>query len=269
VTHARAIAELLALASPDAGRPTVADRRALAAHVARCADCWRTLSALHARVADPGSEDADMAARFGCEPVRDRLFLLVDLDPATIARDHADVARHLAWCLACRTRLAEIVDVEREASRAPRWIDVGERVREAAGRLVVRVGRAVSGWLEVPDGFAPGPLVAPAAARGDDATTAIVPSATFDVGGVTAEIVVEPGGGAGAGFSLRLTEPVGEPYSLHVRESRDDGEALVARHTVRGDEPVVVRGLWPGSFVIELHGARDVHRVRLDVGAGA
>lgn len=251
-----------------------ADRDALIGHVAACADCWATLATLHADVAVAGTEDADVRSHFGCEPVRERLWRLVDLDPATIAREHAAAARHLAWCLACRTRLAEMIDVERQLARAPRWVEVGERVREAIGRLVLRVGRTASGWLEVPDGFVPGALAAPVAVRGGDAATApLAASTTFTLGetGVTAEIVAEPSGAADAAFSLRLTNPAGEPYSLHVREARGDADALVARYTVRGTEPVAVRGLWPGSFVVELRGTRDasVHRVRLDVGPGA
>ncbi len=276
MTHARAITELLALTSPSpaARRPTAGERDALIAHVAACADCWTTLAALHADVAVADTEDADMQARFGCEPVRDRLWLLVDLDPATIACEHAAAARHLGWCLACRTRFAEMVAVERELARAPRWVDVGERVREAVGRLVLRVGRTASGWLEVPDGFAPGALAAPVAVRGRDAgAIPLASSTTFPLGdtGVTAEIVAEPSGATDAAFSLRLTNPAGEQYSLRVREARADVDALVARYTVRGSEPVAVRGLWPGSFVVELHGTRDasVHRIRLDVGAGA
>jgi hypothetical protein len=276
VTHARAITDLLALASPsrEARRPTPREREALIAHVAGCADCWATLAALHGDIVDAGTENADMEARFGCEPVRDRLFLLVGLDPAAIARDHAAEARHLAWCLACRTRLVEIVEVERELARAPRWAEVGERVREAVGRLVLRVGRTAAGWLEVPDGFVLGPLAAPVAVRGTDAaTSSLASSAEFELGdtGVAAEIVVEPGAGPGAGFSLRLTNPVEDTYSLHVREARDDGDALIARYTLRAAESVAVRGLWPGSFLLELHGARDasVHRVRLDIGPGA
>jgi hypothetical protein len=276
VTHARAIADLLALAAPsrDARRPSPRERDALVAHVARCADCWATLASLHGEIADAGTENADMAARFGCEAVRDRLFLLVDLDPGAIAREHAAEARHLAWCLACRTRLAEIVDVERELARVPRWAEVGERVREAVGRLVLRVGRTASGWLEVPDGFVLGPLAAPVAVRGADAAAApLAPSAEFELGesGVAAEIVVEPGSGPDAGFALRLTNPVEDTYSLHVRETRGDDDALIARYTLRGAESVAVRGLWPGSFLLELHGTRDasIHRVRLDIGPGA
>jgi hypothetical protein len=277
VTHARAIADLLALAGPSRESPrttTRAAREALIDHVARCADCWTTLAGLHAEVAHAGTEDADMAARFGCEAVRDRLFLLVGLDPAAIAREHAAVARHLGWCLACRTRLVEMIEVEREQARAPRWVDVGERVREAVGRLVLRVGRTASGWLEIPDGFVLGPLAVPVAVRGAEAPAgSLAPSAAFALGdtGVEAEIVVEPGGATDAGFSLRLTNPADDVYRLHVREARNDGDALIARYTLRGADSVAVRGLWPGSFLLELHGTRDasIHRVRLDIGSGA
>ena len=56
---------------------------------------------------------------------------------------------------------------------------------------------------------------------------------------------------------------------MRLREVGPAREALLAPPTLRGDGPVVVRGLWPGTFVIELHDARAgaVHRVRLDVTA--
>lgn len=274
MTHAEAIARLRLLAEPAGGvaRPSAAERDAVIAHVARCSDCWETLAALHDAVTDGGTERATMEKHFGCEPVRDVLFVLADLDPATIAREHPAVARHLAWCLACRTRLAEVLAVEREHATAPAWIETGVRVREAVGRLAVRVGRTVAGLVEVPEGFVPGPvpLAVPVRRTG---ITALPRTTRFDLGasGVTLELTVEPGSGTDVGFSLHLVPPVAEPLSVHVREVKPEGEALVARHTLRAAEPVVVRGLWPGTFVLEVHGTRDahVHRVRLEVGAGS
>jgi hypothetical protein len=271
VTHADTIARLLAFRSGEPPRPSPAERDAVVAHVARCSDCWQTLATLHdGVVAAPAPERAAMAERFGCEPVQDMLFALVDVDPAAIAREHPDAARHLGWCLACRTRLAEIIAVERDLAAAPRWVEVGERVREAVGRLVIRVGRAVAGLVEVPDDFVLGPAAVAVPVRGAPAPEALPSSARFtlDDTGIEGEIAVEPGE---TGFSLRLTGDVAEPLSIHVREVRPEGDALIARYTMRGDEPVRIRGLWAGSFVLELHGrdGAQVHRVRLDVGPGA
>jgi hypothetical protein len=271
MTHADAIARLFALrADGDATRPSAAERAATIAHVARCSDCWETLASLHDDVAaEPARERAVMTARFGCEPVRDMLFALVDLDPAMIAREQPGVARHLGWCLACRTRLAEIIAVERELATGPGWVDVRERVREAVGRLVIRVGRTVAGLVEIPDVFVLGPAAVAVPVRGVAAPDALPASARFalDDTGIEGEIAVEPGE---TGFSLRLTGDVTEPLSVHVREVRPEGEALIARYTMRGSEPVRIRGLWPGAFLLELHGrdGAQVHRVRLDVGSG-
>ena len=269
MTHAEAIAHLLAPGTPEGDPGVAAARDATIAHVARCSDCWGVLVALEAPTT---GEDADMAARFGCEAVHDTLFALVGLEPAVIAREHAAVARHLGWCFACRTRFAEIVDVERERQTVPGWIDVGERVREAVGRLVIRLGRAAAGLVEIPDGFVFGPAAVPVPVRGTEGQTEIPRSTRFQVGdlGVWAEIGVDEADAA-AGLSLRLLATVAEPLSVRVHEARAGGDALIARYTLAGAEPVLVRGLWPGSFVIELHDTRDaaVHRVRLDIGPGA
>jgi len=263
VTHTEAIAHLLAPAAPE-GTTDVAARDAVVGHVARCSDCWQLLVALHAT--EP-ADDRAMAARFGCEAVHDVMFALVELDPAAIARDHADVARHLGWCHACRTRFAEIADVERERRAVPRWLELGEHVREAVGRLVVRIGRAAAGLVEIPDAFVLGPALAPVPLRGVEPASVLSQSARVELGdtGVWAEIQVDEADAA-AGLSLRLSSAAPEPLSVRVREARPDGETLVARYTMHGTEPVLVRGLWPGSFVVELHDARDgVHRVRLDI----
>jgi hypothetical protein len=277
VTHRDAIAHVLALASDDAAvRPSGGVRQTVIAHFARCSDCWHTLGTLHlAATGERLPEDAAMAARFGCEQVRDRLFELVDLDPREIARTQAAAARHLGWCLACRTRLAELVDVEREQAARPRWVDVGAQVREAVGRVVVRLGRVVSGLVEVPETFVVGPALVPVAARGAAAAAppALAQSARFQLGDtpVWVELGVDAGDDAATGLTLRLTAAVPEPLSVHLREARADGDALIARYTLRGTDPVLVRGLWPGSFLVELHDPRDahVHRVRVDIGRGA
>ena len=261
VTHAEAIAKLLAPAPQEGGvavaSPAVVD------HVAHCSDCWQALADLDVPEA---ADRVEMSSRFGCDAVRDDLFALVDLDARAIARDHAGAARHLSWCHACRSRFAELVAVERELAAVPRWLEVGAQVREAVGRLVVRLGRAAAGLVEVPDGFVLGPAVAAAPVRGGETVGASAQSARVQLGdsGVWVEVENDT---ADAGLCLRLLGASTEPLSVRLREVRDDGEPLVARYTLGGAEPVLVRGLWPGSFVVELHDARAVHRVRLDVGS--
>jgi hypothetical protein len=275
MTHTEVMARLLALGTPGAGAPALAGtmRDAVTAHVVRCSDCWGVLATLHETIAgEPPVENAEMVRRFGCETVRDGLFALVGVDPATIARHHAPAARHLQWCLACRGRLAELIDVERDATTSPRWIAVGERVSEAVGRLVVRLGQAASGLVEIPDGFVLGPAAAGVPVRGAPGTSG--PHTTrFPVGerGLWADLTVDTPDATSADVTLALSAPASEGFALHVREARADGDALVARYTLRGTMPVRVRGLWPGHFVVELHDPTDarVHRVRLDIDAGS
>ena len=264
MTHAEAIAHLLAPAAPEGDAAAARTREDTIAHVARCSDCWRVLASLEVAGAD---DERAMAASFGCEAVQDVMFALVELDAGTIRRDHAGAARHLSWCLACRSRFAEIVDVERERRTVPRWIDVGDRVREAVGRLVVRIGRAAAGLVEIPDAFVLGPALAPVPVRSGETAVPLARSARVELGesGAWAEVGVDETD-ASAGLALRLLGAGTEPMSVRVCEARPEGEILVARYTLRGSDPVLVRGLWPGSFVVELHDAHDaVHRVRLDI----
>src|SRR6185369_5964972 len=122
VTHAEAIAELLARAPREGDAPSNTSaatraavggtaRDAVVAHVAHCSDCWQALADLDVPDA---AERVEMSSHFGCDAVRDDLFALVDLDARAIARDHAGAARHLSWCHGCRSRFAELVAVERE-----------------------------------------------------------------------------------------------------------------------------------------------------------
>jgi len=287
VTHANAISALIALATePPVGPwPDAAVRDAATAHVARCSDCWTSLARLlEQATGQRPADDARMRALFGCETIQDVLYELVGLDAAAIARTAPAAARHLGWCHACRSRFAELVLVERDVRDAaePRWTEVltkaGERAHEVAGRVVVRIGRAVAGLLEVPEGFGVfGPGLAAAAVRTaaleavGDAPRPLGQSTRFELGetGVWAELGVESADDAHVTLALRLSTHEAGPFSVHIHEVRSDEEVLVARHTLRGEEPVVVRGLWPGSFIVELHEPRDgqCYRVRLDVGS--
>jgi hypothetical protein len=272
--HTDVIARLRALGTIVDGPACASEiREAMSAHVARCADCWHALADLHRGVTgDAPLEDTDVTSRFDCDTTREVLYTLVELDAASIARDHAPAARHLGWCLACRARFAELVLVEREFASAPRWIEVGERVREAVGRLVVRVGRTLSGLVEIPDAFVLVPCATAAPVRGATAP-ATSQSTRFRLGDrdVWAELTVDADDVVGTGLTVQLTSDVAETLSLRLREARADGDALVGRYTLRGTEPVLVRGLWPGSFMLEIHDPHDarIHRVRLDIGPGA
>ena len=275
MTHADAIATVLALTvDAPAPAPSVAARAAAVDHLAHCSDCWTTIAEVHVLATGvPPAEHAALASRFGCEPVQEVLYALVDLEQGTLAREHAFAARHLAWCLACRTRFAELVAVEREAAAAPRWVVIAENVREAAGRLVVRIGRTVAGLVEIPETFTLVPAAAPVPVRGDAAPGALAQATRFELGesGVSAELGVESSDPAHVGLALRLTTADAGPFSVRLYEVRPEGDVAVARYTLRGAAPVLVRDLWPGSFVVELVDSRAgrSYRVRLDVGPAA
>jgi hypothetical protein len=272
---------LTALLSPEreGAAPGPAEREAALAHVANCSDCWTGLVSLHEVVTGaPPSESARMAALFGCDRFQPLYHRLSGLAPARMLAEHPAAARHLAWCAACRTRVAELTAVARDAD-APGLADAvagaGGAVREAVGRLVVLVGRAVAGFAALPEGFLVlEPVPAPVPVRGGTATadtaSLVGRSARFSLGdgAAAAEVAVEPEDDAHVALSVRLAGDAPERLSLRLRELRADGEVLVARYTLAAPNPVVVRGLWAGSFLLELArpGGDDRYRVRLDIG---
>jgi hypothetical protein len=278
MTHEASLAHLLASTPPGDG-PPAAQRTAALAHVADCSDCWAVLRLLHElSVGAPPPHDDRMTALSGCEAVQGDLYLLVGLDAGEIRRRHAATARHLGWCHACRERLGDILAVERAAGRgeigapllapsAPRWREVAGRaggvVRELVERMVVHVGHAAAGFAVVPQGFLVSATVSPGAAlRGAamaEAPSALAPGlgrqVQFALGdsGVWAELTLEPEGGelVSVALSISSAEPV--ELTLHLRELQGDRADLIARHTVVGTAPVVVKGLRPGRYVLEIH----------------
>ncbi|MCW5890853.1 MAG: hypothetical protein KIT14_09895 [bacterium] len=232
-----------------------------------------------------------MAALFGCGQTRDDLWQLVGLEAVAIRNGHPDLARHLGWCLACRGRLAELVVVEAIAARgelgdaiaapaAAPWRDVagraGETVREIVGRIVVGVRQAAAAFTEVPDGFA---VLAPAgggAMRGEAATlphAALGQHMQFALAdsGLWAEMALEPAGRERVGLALSVSGPTPHRLSVHLRELLADRTELVARYTVHDVTPVLVKGLRPGRYVLEIHERDQALRfkLRFDVELGA
>lgn len=295
MTHEDAIAALLDAGSGDAPlpRPTAATLSAAREHVARCSDCWEALRRSHELSAGTPPPASDrMAELFGCADVRDDLWQLVGLEARAIRDEHPALAGHLGWCLACRGRFAELVVVEAIAARgelgepiaAPtvvaRWGDVagraGESVREVVGRIVVGVRNAAAAFTEVPDGFA---VLAPAGAgamRGDAATlphAALGQQMQFALAesGLWAEMALEPAGRERVGLALSVSGPTPHRLSVHLRELLADRTELVARYTVHDVSPVLVKGLRPGRYVLEIHEKDQALRfkLRFDVELGA
>jgi hypothetical protein len=294
VTHDDAINALLGAGpgAPPLPRSAASDLSAAREHVARCSDCWEALRLSYELTAGSPPPGADrMAQLFGCEEVREDLWQLVGLDVGGIRSGYPTLATHLGWCFACRGRFAELMVVEAIAARGElgeaiaaatpaRWRQVaglaGETVREVVGRIVVGVKQAAAAFTEVPDGFA---VLAPAGAgamRGDVATlphAALGQQMQFALAesGLWAEMALEPSGRERVGLALSVSGPTPHRLSVHLRELLGDRTELVARYTVHDVAPVMVKGLRPGRYVLEIHEKDQALRfkLRFDVELGA
>jgi hypothetical protein len=260
------------------------DRAGAMAHAASCSDCWAVLAVLHALAAGTPPEGADrMAGLFGCGPVQESLFELVGLDAGEMRVRQPGLARHLGWCAACRERFAEVAAVELAVARGevepviapapPRWRTVtaqaGEAVREAAGRLVLELGRAAAAFTTLPDGFTLAPATAagalrgtpvPVAAGGQQVRFALPDSALW------ADLRIEPEPNARFALLLEVSGFERPRLSLHLREERGEQSELLARQTMPEEGPAVVRGLTPGHYLLEiqtLRNRKDARRYRL------
>src|SRR6266481_2818347 len=288
VNHQECMAILLGSVQGRAGDPTLAarERREAEEHVSRCSDCWAMLSLLHELArGEPVAGAERMGALFGCGPIRDEMYLLAGLTAEEIRKRHPQVARHLGWCHACRDRVAEVMTIERAAARgdlgppllapaAPRWrgaaARVGETVREAVGTAVIQLRRAGAVFTAVPEGFLVSPMPAPAGAlRGPPPpkkepkreARALGQKAEFaELGSpMTAELTLQPHGPERVGMALRVSGDEPPRLSVQVRAIRGEGIGLVGRYSVRGSAMVVVNGLTPGQYVLEID---DKHRAR-------
>jgi hypothetical protein len=288
VTHEDVIAILLGSAPghPDDLDAAARDRQAAEEHVARCSDCWATLEVAHdLAFGEPPADAGRMAALYGCDAVQDRLYLMTDLTAADIRAREPETARHLGWCLSCRERLVELIAVERAAARGdfepllapmPRWRDtvthLGAKVREVVGQAKVQVGRAATVFTEVPEGFLVGTVPVPAGAfRGLDtaSSTATAPGLGQEVqfaladSGLWVELRLEPQSDELVAIALRVSGSETTDVSVHLRAVEAERTELVARYTVRGSAPVLVKGVRPGRYVLELHERERTLRFKL------
>jgi len=287
VNHEDCIAVLLATAPGQPGDPETTARRQVAEdHAAWCSDCWSVLrTAYELAVGEPPPESERMQALFGCDAVQDRLYLFTDLTAADIRNREPALAHHLGWCVACRERLVELIAVERAAARgelepllapAPRWRETatrfGAKVREVVGHAVVRVGRAAAVFTEVPEGFLVGAVPVPVGAmRGLDAaaSTGTAPGLGQEVqfaladSGLWVELRLEPQSDELVAIALRVSGSETSELSVQLRVVEAERAELVARYTVRGTAPVLVKGVRPGRYVLELHERERTLRFKL------
>ena len=288
MTHEDCIAILLGSAPghPDDPDATARDRRAAEEHVARCSDCWATLEVAHdLAFGEPPAEAGHMAALYGCDAVQDRFYTLTDLTAADIRAREPETARHLGWCLSCRERLVELIAVERAAARGdlepllapmPRWREtatrLGAKVREVVGHVKVQVGRAATVFTEVPEGFLVGAIPVPVGAfRGLDmaSSTGSAPGLGQEVqfaladSGLWVELRLEPQSDELVAIALRVSGSETTEVSVQLRAVEAERAELVARYTVRGSAPVLVKGVRPGRYVLELHERERTLRFKL------
>jgi len=162
---------------------------------------------------------------------------------------------------------------------APRWREaaarVGETVREAVGTAVIQLRRVGAVFTAVPEGFLVSPMAAPAVAfRGPPPKKETEPKKEAPALGqktefplpdspLTAELTLQPHGPERVGMALRVSGDEPPRLSVHVREIRAEGLELVGRYSVRGAAMVVVKGLTPGQYVLEIVDKQRARRFRL------
>jgi hypothetical protein len=162
---------------------------------------------------------------------------------------------------------------------AARWqvtrARVGQTIHAAVGRVVVKARRAAAAFTLVPEGFTVMPLATAGATRGLAAADAVLEEAlgqelavSLPESPLSAELSLEPHGDERVGVAVRVTGAApAARLSIHLRLLGGARPTLVARHAVRGAEPVVFKALGAGQYVLEIHEqdrARRFH-LRFDV----
>jgi hypothetical protein len=281
VNHQDCIATLLGAAT-GGGTPEQQDARE---HAARCSDCWAVLTLFHElAMGEPPPDAGRMVGLFSCAAVQDGMYLLAGLSAEEMRAAHPHLAAHLGWCLACCERLAEVLWAERAAALGelpavvapalPRWREsvgrLGEAVRELVGQLVIEARRTKAAFTAVPEGFVVSGLATAGALRGavadEVSATGLGQQVRFPLGesGLFAELALETRSPEEVGIALGIAGAAADSgLSVHLREVKDDRADLVARYTVRGAEPVLLKGLQPGRYVLEVHERQHARRFQL------
>jgi hypothetical protein len=149
---------------------------------------------------------------------------------------------------------------------------LGATVREVIGHAKVRVGRAAAVFTEVPEGFLVGGIPVPVGAyRGSEASTAVggAPGLGQEVqfaladSGLSVELRLEPQSDELVAIALRVSGSETTDVSVQLRAVEAERAELVARYTVRGSAPVLVKGVRPGRYVLELHERERTLRFKL------
>lgn len=268
MTHGECIATIAQRPQRSAGRV----RQAAAKHVARCSDCWAILVGLHELTTGRPPEHSDrMSKLYGCHDVTDRLHLLVGLSAADIDVGHPTSAAHLRWCHACRRRLAEMVRVEGAAAAAgvsPTWRAVHDTFRKLLVRIGTGVREAAAAFTAVPDGVHVMPVRAAGALRGQAVTEELYLRALripLKEWGTVAELRLDAEGADRVGLVLRFSGAPHGALTVSVRSVDPHAGSAFGRFTVRGAEPVALKGLATGSYVLEIFDKDQAHTFQMSV----
>lgn len=237
-------------------------------HVARCSDCWELLSRLYEISTGERPMDFDhMGKLYGCDQIQGQFHLVEDLSAADIKANHPEVVRHLAWCHACRERLLEVLRIDHAATRGeygpplsvlsiPRSQSVKAsppvRISDVLGKIIVRISK---GALVV-DVASPAVLgssipaqATRAAVHGEEGTTSgyrlYCPLGASDL---SAELTLRSIGGKRVSLEVQVTGA--DRRLLSIRLSA--GQQERGRATTKGEEPVMLRDIPEGEYIIEI-----------------
>ena len=232
LSHDEALDRLLA--SSPTGGPADADATE---HVARCPSCWAVVWACHrAHAGDDHTEAERMAALFGCDAIRDELYLLA-ADPAA-APTH--LARHVGWCGECREQLVELLAFARAEDT---WRDV-------VARLVVRVGNGVAAFasLGAAEVRVLGMVAAPAPA---DVWTGQPARVAVATGGGDPAVEVAVAADGDGRVRLTIEAPAGVA-TIALRAVSATGERMVASQAIEAGAALVFRQVPVGRYRVTL-----------------
>jgi hypothetical protein len=240
-------------------RGTDDERRAAAEHVARCSDCDGLLALLGLGAGDAAPRADDV----GCEAVRDVMHELVTLDAGAMETRHPGAVRHLGWCLACRDRLADVLEIDAAfadgalsmhllpAEASAGWRDRAGDVREMIGRILVRVRDRVAHFAELAAvvSMVPAMALEPSRGGGEAAGTRIVRLDLQDRAAM--ELLVTAVGTDRVELELRTDDATAGVWMVQVRDLADES-AFVAAQTLRPGTPMVLKGLPAGRYRLEI-----------------
>jgi len=279
MTHDDAFVFLLRGPRFESGRESDARRAEALRHVASCRECLALLCSTELAATGTRSVDASEIERlFVCEPTRRVLFRLGGFAPDELATRFPDAARHLAWCVACRERLADVLALESDADDgAPDYPPttpwrrlegaLGSRGEELLGRVLAVVRRGVAAFVDLPPGVAPVAFATPQPLRRSDGENA----GTTGIQRVRIELrdrpwCLEVGIDAPSNHRCDLEvqlDSSGAPATIAVRIGLVPFDSLGAVQPTRAGMPLWFRDLATGAYVLEVRDDASGERFRV------